>query len=272
MKRIVFVALTAALACTHRVNLNQAPPTADAFHIACATGPCLRAFTTSGVPGGGVEVTRNGMVLYEGPQHFDYSAAADSAGKVTVTFTAQPVTDGDLIVLRYRAGVQPPQPPSQNVQFVKADTTTQGTWIGVYGADGYYLAGDATQPPTYGAASIAGQQLVTWAFATGDVRALQRPSSSERIGAAWSSATTFTIDVNLPDGNSHQLAIYAVDYDRTGRTQRVEVLDASNAVADTRDQTPGEGQYLVWNVRGHVTVRVTSVTGGSAVAAGVFLR
>lgn len=275
MKRILFVALAAAIACTHRVNLNQAPAQIDAFHIACVSGNCVRNFVTSGVPAGDVQVTRNGLVLYSGPQAFDYSAAADSAGKITVTFTAQPVADGDLILLRYVSSIQPPQPPQQNVQFVKVDAATLGNWIGVYGADGYYICGDAAKAPAYGSASIANQYgSWTWAQSTADARALQKPANpADRIAAAWYSYDWFTIDVNLTDGAAHQVALYSADYDHKGRTQRFEVIEAAtDTIADTRNITPGEGQYLVWTIRGHVVIRVTNTGAENAVAQGIFFR
>src|SRR5207248_1594584 len=80
------------------------------------------------------------------------------------------------------------------------------------------------------------------------------------------------VDVNLTDGQSHRLALYALDWDRLGRSERVDVLDASSgAVLDTRTLSSfGGGQYLVWNLSGHVQLRLTNLAGQNAVLSGLF--
>ena len=78
--------------------------------------------------------------------------------------------------------------------------------------------------------------------------------------------------MNVLDGQFHQLAIYCVDWDSTERVQRVDVLNAvTGAVLDTR--TVGAfngGQWLVWNVTGGITLRVTTVAGVNGVIQGIF--
>ena len=41
--------------------------------------------------------------------------------------------------------------------FVSADTSTQGNWRSVYGADGYNVAGDINIDPSYAAPAISGE-------------------------------------------------------------------------------------------------------------------
>ncbi len=79
-------------------------------------------------------------------------------------------------------------------------------------------------------------QLFTWASSTPDLRALQKASNlSDQIAATWYSPTSFAVDVNLNDGQTHQIALYAVDWDNSPRIQRVDVLDAANQnVLDSR--------------------------------------
>ena len=84
--------------------------------------------------------------------------------------------------------------------------------------------------------------------------ALQRPENpSARIAATWFSGGSFTIDVNITDGNSHQVALYALDYDSNARAETINVLDASTgAILDSRSLSTGSfhnGTYLVWNVQ-----------------------
>lgn len=159
--------------------------------------------------------------------------------------------------------------------FVQADTTTQGSWFGVYGSSGYALANDATALPSYAQVVVAGQENYTWEASTTDLRALQRPERTDRIAATWytESVTNFTIDVNITDGALHQVALYSLDWSGGNtRTQRVDVLNATTgAVLDTRTVTAfANGQYLVWTIGGHVTLRVTNTGPSNAVVSGLF--
>jgi hypothetical protein len=156
--------------------------------------------------------------------------------------------------------------------FLSLDAATQGTWQGVYGGDGYALAGDATSLPAYAQVSLAGKDDWTWVSSTSDVRALQRPGSGDRIASCWYTWTSFTIDVNLVDGQTHQVGIYALDWDNyNNRTERFDVIDAATgAVLDTRTIADLRGgQYLSWNVSGHVQIRVTNLA-SNAVVGGLF--
>ena len=113
-----------------------------------------------------------------------------------------------------------------------------------------------------------------WTSSTTDIRAPQKAAASDRIASAWYSFSTFSVDINLTDGNTHQVALYCVDWDSNSRTERVDVLDASNnAVLDTRAVSSfNGGQYLVWNLKGHVILRITMTGGANAVASGLFFH
>ena len=156
--------------------------------------------------------------------------------------------------------------------FVKTDRTTQGNWKPVYGKDGYAIEADATKNPTYAAPSFASQSIYTWSLSTPEVRGLSKATTnSDRIAATWYSYTSFTIDVNAGDLKQHQVALYCLDWDRLGRGQRVDVVDAAGNVLSTQTLTGfEEGAYLVWNVTGHVTFRLTRTQGINAVVSGVF--
>ena len=156
--------------------------------------------------------------------------------------------------------------------FVANDATTKGTWKGVYGADGYAIADHATSYPAYAQVTFAGQSNYTWSGSTTDVRALQKPAASDRIASTWYTPNSFEIDINLTDGNWSQISLYCLDWDNAGREQRVDILDAvSGSVLNTRSVTAfNNGQYLIWNLRGHVKVRVTKTAGFNGVASGLF--
>ena len=119
--------------------------------------------------------------------------------------------------------------------FVGADMVTQGSWIGSYGGQGYNVIGEATSSyPSYASVTATGQSSWVWSSATTDVRALQRPGGAGRIAGTWY-GSVFDIEVNLQDGLAHRVALYAVDWDGLGRSQRVDILDAASlAVLDTR--------------------------------------
>jgi hypothetical protein len=160
--------------------------------------------------------------------------------------------------------------------FLTLDETTQGTWKGIYGADGYNVIANAASYPAYATVTPAGNSSWTWFASTTDVRDLQKAgAATDRIGACWHNTTVFTIDVNLTDSAVHQVALYCLDQDTAVRRQTVEVLDAdTNAVLDTRSLSSSfnGGVYLVWNISGHVIIRIThqAGTGPNAVVSGLF--
>jgi hypothetical protein len=201
-----------------------------------------------------------------------------------LTPTATPSTTAD-------PSVTPPL--TAQAIFVTLDTTTRGTWSGVYGSQGYLLApNDATHPysqiPDYVAVSVSEAATTIWADSTNDSRALKRPSGANgnnRLASCWYSGSAFTINLGVTDGQTHRIAFYVLDWDSSGspngRVERVEVRDATTSVTlDSRtlgqpsgDQNPSDrffnGKYLVWNVRGHVRFTITNLN-STAVLSGLF--
>jgi hypothetical protein len=102
------------------------------------------------------------------------------------------------------------------------------------------------------------------------VKALQKATASDRIAAVWYNPT-FSVDLNFSDTASHQVAIYCLDWDG-GRAETIDIVDASSsAVLDSRAVSNFvDGQYLVWNISGHVTMRFTSTGAHNAVVSGLF--
>ena len=66
--------------------------------------------------------------------------------------------------------------------------------------------------------------------------------------------------------------MYGVDWEPLGRSSTIDVLDAvSGRLLDTKSVAAfTTGEYLVWNLSGHVKLRVTNVLGANAVASGLF--
>ena len=160
-----------------------------------------------------------------------------------------------------------------SASFVGTDTTTQGNWQGVYGADGYNVVNNTASYPSYAVVTPGGQANWTWATSTIDPRGLQQGADpSARIAACWYAPTSFTIDVNLTDGNPHTLAVYTVDWDSTTRAVSLTVRDASSgAVLDTETVSSfNSGRYTIWQITGHVMITVTQTGQTNAVVSGLF--
>jgi hypothetical protein len=196
------------------------------------------------------------------------------SGHVVIRFTnTNPNSNAVVSGLFFGSSVTNPPPLAT---FLKADTTTIGNWKGVYGADGSNIIDDMSSYPSYVAVTPAGNSSYLWASSTSDPRALQKESSpTDRIAACWYSSSAFTIDLAFNDGNTHQVALYLLDWDNYyGRTQRVDILDGSGNVLDTRSVSSFVGgEYLVWNLSGHVVMRVTNTNASSnAVVSGLFFR
>jgi hypothetical protein len=161
--------------------------------------------------------------------------------------------------------------PTASATFRRVDSTTQGNWKGVYGADGYMLVNGGSNLPSYGTVSQQGAGSYTWTTSTADVRALQAAVGTNRFVAAWY-GSTFTIDLNLTDNLSHRIGLYVLDWDSTTRAEKIDILDAANGTPlDTRTATAfNGGQYLVWTIKGHVTIRLTLTGGANALVNALF--
>jgi hypothetical protein len=200
------------------------------------------------------------------------------SGHVVVRITnTNPPSNAVLSGIFFGSGSGGSTPPgtAAAAAFVKADTTTQGTWKGVYGADGYNIIADSLNYPAYVSVTPAGNSSYLWANSTSDLRAMQKGTINDRVAACWFSAGSFTIDLNFNDSNTHQVALYMLDWDNYfGRTQRIDILDINNNVLDTRSIASFTGgQYLVWNLSGHVIVRITNTNASSnAVLSGILWR
>jgi hypothetical protein len=207
----------------------------------------------------------------------NYSIPWATAGTANGTHTLTAVALDTLGQSTLSAGVavtvsNSTPPPSGSAVFLRTDTATQGNWKSSYGAEGSLIANDSSHVPSYATVGLGNALQWTWAASTTDVRALTRYSpATGRIASAYYNTPSFTYDVNFTDGQPHQVALYLLDWDG-GRVETVSILDASGAsVLDTHTLSGlGGGQYLVWNVQGHVMVKVQIVSGVSAAASGLF--
>ena len=81
--------------------------------------------------------------------------------------------------------------------------------------------------PSYATITPVGESNYVWAASTTDPRALQTAGGSSRIAATWWTTTSFTVDVNLTDGQTHDLELYLLDWDKQGRTEQVQISNAT---------------------------------------------
>lgn len=159
--------------------------------------------------------------------------------------------------------------------FVKADFVTSGSWQGVYGLEGNFVIGAGVPNiPDAGIIFTPGTDSAsyTWAINTTDPRGLQKKTGG-RIAACWYSTGAFTLNLNFTDGKPHQVALYFLDWDQWqgGRSERVEILDSSGVIDSRQVASFANGTYLVWNLSGHVLIRITNLNPASnAVLSGIF--
>ena len=107
-----------------------------------------------------------------------------------------------------------------------------------------------------------------------------KSGQSYRIAAAWcddncagdNQPNSFTIGINLTDGNVHEIAVYCLDWDNQGRVETVSILNPqTGAVLDSHMVSSyRNGQYLIWNLSGNIEIQVTNVSGPNAVISGLF--
>ncbi|QEH35757.1 hypothetical protein OJF2_43140 [Aquisphaera giovannonii] len=215
------------------------------------------------------------------------SVTTDASGDATFTVVLNAAAPGGQVVTatsdfnvssssNFGNFVTVPAAPTSSAAFVGTDTTDQGNWRKAFGVDGYDIAGDsgAANPklPSYATLAVNGASAYVWAASTTDPRALQNAANTGRVAGTFYSSTAFSLDLNLTDGKAHEVSLYALDWDRRGRTETIQVVDAgTGAVLDTQSLSGFQnGKYLTWNLSGHVQIRVTNTGPSNAVVGGLF--
>jgi hypothetical protein len=248
------------------VAVSVSPPSAvltangQQQFTATVTGTSNTAVTWSMSPSVGT-LTTSGL----------YTAPGTISSSQSITITATSVADSSKSATA-TVTLNPVGTTTGTATFQALDTTTEGTWKGVYGGDGYNVINDRVAYPSYVTVTPSGQNSHTWAGSTTDVRALSKASSStDRIAATWFSSSSFLIDLAFKDTAQHQLAIYCLDWDTTSRAERIDILDTNGVLLNTQNVSNfHNGQYLVWQLSGHVQVRVTNTGNSNAVISGLF--
>lgn len=191
------------------------------------------------------------------------------------------------------------EPETYAARFIKQDSTTSGNWGGVYGKEGYALCnyeGTSTSkvttdirslPPyvsslTYYMYGGEGQPNAgLWAKHTSDTRALalDPTNSLPRNAAGLYTAdpapcrNNMTLTVEIKGIHDYQIALYFMDWDKTGRRQAVEMMDAAtlNLVAPVKVVKDfSNGTYLVYAYNKSVKFRIDQIRGNDATLSGIF--
>jgi PKD repeat protein len=198
-----------------------------------------------------------------------YTAGGAVGGPFTVTATGGGKTATGTVTITNGA----------IATYVTTDAATQGNWKGVYGIDGSAIENDSTNYPAYATVTMTNAIAYSgWASSTSDVRApLKYASTTDRIASCWYSGsgvgTTFSIDVNLTDNLMHRVAIYSLDWDSTTRAETFEIDDANlGTVLDGPRPLANfnGGDYVVWDIKGHVIIKLVCTGGYNAVVSGIF--
>lgn len=163
--------------------------------------------------------------------------------------------------------------------FVGTDTTTQGTWVGVYGANGRYkfengasLLDGSTLPSGVTVTELNSPGTFGYASGTSDVRDLQRAASPTlRDAGIWYSSGNFSFRVTPSDATVRRVRMYCCDRDAAGRVQIVSVKDHGGSTLDSRNLSSfATGTWLSWDVSGDVDFVVTNNGGPNAISNGIF--
>jgi hypothetical protein len=163
-------------------------------------------------------------------------------------------------------------------EYLGVDTATEGTWTGVYGADGQMIADHVNEPPGYALVTFPGALMSTWALVADDRRALQKASGSVlRIASRYHPATpskVLSIRLELTDLKTHRIALYLCDWDNAGQVESVSVFNAvTHQLLDTRRYTAlVNGKWSIWNIGGTVLIEVRSENGLSPSLNGIFFQ
>lgn len=200
---------------------------------------------------------------------FTVSHNTSSATSNTVTFRVTSLGGGPASV----AGVFFSGSADPDVNYVGTDTTTGGQYRGKYGTQRYGIIGvDGYVPDFTGPGSV---RLVD--SDTKKKNALQNPDLTTGNFVAYLE-TQSSIDISLPvtalsdDSSSRRLSLYFVDYDKKSRVERVDVLNSAGKVVSSQILRDFQnGKYLTYDVTGDVTVRITRLSGPTAVVSGIFV-
>jgi hypothetical protein len=176
-------------------------------------------------------------------------------------------------------------------EFVREDSTTSGSWGGVYGSQGYMLFSylengtdtlDLVRLPAWvsrveckkhKASLLASGGTDPRAPAAGPGNGFPRSAGAIFTQDPRATLQTMTLDIHLRQEREFEVALYFLDWDGSGRRSGIELFDLDSKellapvriVRDYRD-----GKYVVYRCDRSVRFRVNHVRGPNASLSGLF--
>jgi fibronectin type 3 domain-containing protein/uncharacterized membrane protein len=152
----------------------------------------------------------------------------------------------------------------------------QGSWVGVYGADGSALlgwnGGDLVSIPNASLSVDQGQRFI-WQNPSSDVRALQSPDASTREATCAYDANQVKIHVTFTAAYTGTIHVYAVDFDSLGRRETITINDGSGPQTATLSSDFSQGAWVNASISvaagGTVSVTVNRTAGMNGVVSGI---
>lgn len=172
-------------------------------------------------------------------------------------------------------------------QRTNVDTSTRGSWNGVYGTDGAVVYGETGTLSQYSNSfanvQVTGATLQVYADTSKDPDALQQQlDPSSRIASQLSSAGAITLDLEFTDGKSHRVSLYQADLTNHPGAQNITLIDpdTGDTIASYKTGDLSTGEYDTFEVNPpsslpdgsiyRVRVVITPSGGTNAVLNGIF--
>jgi subtilisin family serine protease len=154
-------------------------------------------------------------------------------------------------------------------------TLTGGDWRRQFGSAGARVFGTNVNKFPVPLTVSRGTQVAKPQFNSSDAALINpRSPNGGRVAGYLQSRNHVDLRLNLSRyGRPQKLTLYAADFEKAGRAQRVEVFDDSTgALLSSVHMTDlAAGKYVSWVLSGKVRIRVTRLAGPSAVVGGLFL-
>ncbi len=203
----------------------------------------------------------------------------DIKGKVTVTVKSNNSSSAVVggIFLDSAAFVDPSG--TNTASTVTTDTTTGGSWAGVYGSQGVYLPGDSTSLLNGAKITVSGATQKVISSDTSEASAPRRLSAytSGNIAngfiAPLTSNSTITTNITFTDTQTRRISLYMADTQKqTTGASRVDVYDTTGRLLNSQVVSDfSKGKYVRFDTPGSVKVNITTLSGRPATLSGVFI-
>jgi hypothetical protein len=189
----------------------------------------------------------------------------------TIALVLESLRDGQVVFREDRIRLLATEKATETmVQLIGEDATTQGTWMGRYGRDGYEVAGADTKLPSYLTLEWVDDGPWVWEKTTEDVRGLQHFVNDGNRGYARLAAKrgrygTVRLSVDVGE-REHEMSLYFVDWHGRNQPQRIIVPEAD--LQHTLTDWHRQGKYVRFRIRGKATFILDG--GGTTEVSGVF--